>query len=96
MLVLVTYDVNTKDAAGEKRLRKVAKECTNKGQRVQCSVFECLVDEAEYKKLKHRLSKIIDHQKDSLRFYNLGNRYHTRIETLGLDNSYDPGGELFV
>ncbi|MDD5892773.1 MAG: CRISPR-associated endonuclease Cas2 [Coriobacteriales bacterium] len=96
MLVLVTYDVDTKDAAGEKRLRKVAKECMNKGQRVQCSVFECLVDEAEYRKLKHQLSKIIDHQKDSLRFYNLGNRYRTRIETLGLDNSYDPEGELFV
>ena len=61
MLVLVTYDVDTKDAAGEKRLRIVSIECMNKGQRVQCSVFECLVDEAEYRKLKHQLSKIIDH-----------------------------------
>lgn len=71
MLVLITYDVNTEDAAGRKRLRKVAKECVNYGQRVQNSVFECLLDAAQYAMLKHRLEGLIDKGKDSLRFYNL-------------------------
>lgn len=96
MLVLVTYDVNTEDALGRKRLRKVAKACVNKGQRVQCSVFECLVDEGEYKQLKHELASIIDSSKDSLRFYRLGNRYAGRIETMGRNETYDPQGNLFI
>ena len=83
MLVLITYDVNTEDAAGRKRLRKVAKECVNYGQRVQNSVFECLLDAAQYAMLKHRLEGLVDKGKDSLRFYNLGNRYQGRIEHIG-------------
>lgn len=94
MLVLVAYDVNTEDPAGRMRLRRVAKACVNKGQRVQNSVFECLLDNAEYLRLKHELQLIIDNEKDSLRFYNLGNNYSARIETLGRSSSYDPEGFL--
>lgn len=96
VLVLVTYDVNTEDPAGRKRLRKVAKACVNKGQRVQNSVFECWVDATDYIELKHELSELIDCDKDSLRFYNLGNNYNRRIETLGKDDSYDPEGFLSI
>ena len=69
MLVLITYDVNTEDAGGRRRLRKIAKECVNYGQRVQNSVFECLVDPAQCKKLQHSLLSIMDDERDSLRFY---------------------------
>lgn len=96
MLVLVTYDVNTEDPSGRGRLRRVARACVNKGQRVQNSVFECLLDNAEYIKLKHELELIIDTKRDSLRFYNLGNKYAGRIETLGVSSSYDPEGFLAI
>ncbi len=96
MLVLVTYDVNTEDAAGRKRLRQVAKQCVNYGQRVQNSVFECLVDPAQYKLLQARLLEIIDPAKDSLRFYQLGNKYQSKIEHFGAKASYEPEGVLLV
>lgn len=96
MLVLITYDVNTEDAAGRKRLRKVAKECVNYGQRVQNSVFECLLDAAQYAMLKHKLEALINKSKDSLRFYNLGNRYQSRIEHIGAKESYEPEGVLIL
>ena len=85
MLVLITYDVNTETAAGQKRLRKVAKQCTNYGRRVQNSVFECRVENAQCIKLKASLSEIIDEEVDSLRFYYLGNKYQTKVEHLGVD-----------
>ena len=75
MLILITYDVNTTDADGKRRLRQVAKKCVAHGQRVQNSVFECLLDAAQYKLLKAELTALIDEKKDSLRFYELGNRY---------------------
>lgn len=96
MLLLITYDVSTVDAAGRTRLRRVAKRCVDYGQRVQNSVFECLVDEAQYRVLKHELEGLIDPDKDSLRFYNLGNRYHNRIEHIGVKESYEPDGILMV
>ncbi len=96
MLVLITYDVNTEDAAGRKRLRKVARECVNYGQRVQNSVFECLLDAAQYALLKHKLEALIDKDRDSLRFYNLGNRYQNRIEHIGAKGSYEPEGVLIL
>lgn len=96
LLLLVAYDVDTKDPAGARRLRRVAKLCVNKGQRVQNSVFECLLNNAEYQKLKSDLSKVIDSGKDSLRFYNLGDEYRGKIESLGRDNTYDPEGTLFL
>lgn len=84
MLVLVTYDVNTETAAGRKRLRKVAKACVNHGQRVQNSVFECLLDAAQYAVFKAQLTALIDPAADSLRFYQLGNHYKSRVEHVGL------------
>lgn len=84
MLVLVTYDVNTETAAGRKRLRKVAKACVNHGQRVQNSVFECLLDAAQYAMFKAQLTALIDPAADSLRFYQLGNYYKSRVEHVGL------------
>lgn len=96
MLVLVTYDVDTTDSQGKRRLRNVAKACVAHGQRVQNSVFECLLDEAQYRQLKAELVKEIDEQKDSLRFYRLGNRYETRIEHVGVRGGYAPEGVLMV
>ena len=85
MLVLITYDVNTEDSAGRKRLRQIAKQCVNYGQRVQNSVFECIVDNAQCVELKAILSDIIDKNLDSLRFYYLGNNYQTKIEHIGIE-----------
>ena len=85
MLVLVTYDVNTENADGRKRLRKVAKACVNYGQRVQNSVFECMLDQAQCVALKAILIDIIDEDVDSLRFYYLGNKYQTKVEHIGVD-----------
>lgn len=83
MLILITYDVNTETAEGRKRLRKMAKECVNYGVRVQNSVFECIMDATKWAEVKAKLEKIIDKNKDSLRFYYLGNRYENKVEHLG-------------
>lgn len=96
MMTLVSYDVSTVDAAGRKRLRKVAKECVNYGQRVQNSVFEVDVDYGTFLKLKDRLMKIIDEEQDSLRFYYLGNNWKRRVEHIGAKETYDPEGSLFL
>ncbi len=95
-MVLITYDVNTEDAAGKRRLRRVAKQCVNYGQRVQNSVFECLVDPAQYKLLQAKLLEVIDPEKDSLRFYQLGNKYQSKIEHFGAKASYEPEGVLLI
>lgn len=96
MLVLITYDVNTKDKTGEKRLRKVARICENYGQRVQNSVFECLLDSAQSKFIKAELLSVIDEDKDSLRFYYLGKQYESKIEHYGAKVSYRPEGTLIL
>ena len=83
MLVLITYDVNTETSAGRARLRKVAKQCVNYGTRVQNSVFECMLDAAKCREVKHILEEIIDKDKDSLRFYYLGDHYKTKVEHIG-------------
>lgn len=85
MLVLITYDVNTENSAGKTRLRKVAKQCENYGRRVQNSVFECIVDQAQSVMLKAVLTELIDEKVDSLRFYYLGNKYQTKVEHIGVD-----------
>lgn len=85
MLVVITYDVNTETAAGKARLRKVAKQCVNYGRRVQNSVFECILDNAQCVLLKEMLREIIDEKTDSLRFYYLGNQYKTKIEKIGVE-----------
>lgn len=89
MLVLITYDVNTETSAGKARLRKVAKQCVNYGQRVQNSVFECNMDAAMFRQVKEILEKIIDKDKDSLRFYNLGNNYKSKVEHIGTKPGFD-------
>ena len=96
MLVLITYDVNTEDKAGQKRLRQIAKQCVNYGQRVQNSVFECLLDAAQCRSLQAKLCSIIDEERDSLRFYYLGDKYQTKIEHFGAKASYEPEGTLII
>ena len=83
MMVLISYDVSTTDSEGKTRLRKVAKECQNHAQRVQNSVFEADLDYSTFLKLKARLIKLIDEEKDSLRFYYLGNNWEKRVEHIG-------------
>lgn len=96
MLVVITYDVNTEDAAGRRRLRQIAKQCVNYGQRVQNSVFECLLDAAQCRMLQAKLLGIMDTEKDSLRFYYLGNHYDTKIEHFGVRSGYEPEGLLIL
>ena len=96
MLYIIGYDVNTETKEGKKRLAQVAKECKNKGQRVQNSLFECELTGSEYAKLKKALLDIIDEDQDSLRIYNLGVKYNTKIECYGCKQSYDPKGVLIL
>lgn len=94
MMLVVTYDVDTSDAAGQKRLRKVAKICERYGMRVQNSVFEVLVDTAQLVVLKCELETVIDMEQDSVRFYRLGNFYEKRIETMGRKPLVEAGSAL--
>jgi len=89
MMVLVSYDVMVTSGDGPKRLRKVAKACTNYGQRVQFSIFECVVDPAQWVGLKHQLEVIIDHNTDSLRYYYLGAKWKGKVEHVGAKPSVD-------
>lgn len=96
MMILVTYDVNTIDTAGARRLRKVAKACMNHGSRVQNSVFECVLDEAQLVALRKELNDIIDSQNDSIRFYQLGNKWQHRVEVLGTATIRDVNNDTFI
>lgn len=96
MMVLISYDVSTLDVAGKTRLRKVAKECQNHAQRVQNSVFEADLDYSSFLKLKNNLIKLIDAEKDSLRFYYLGNNWERRIEHIGAKKTYNPEGVIII
>lgn len=96
MMVLITYDVNTETSKGRKRLRLIAKQCQNFGQRVQNSVFECLIDPAQFTELKRRLENIANSETDSLRYYFLGSNWKKRIEHYGAKGSYDPEGVLIT
>lgn len=96
MMMLICYDVNTQDPAGQKRLRKVAQVCEDYGQRVQNSVFECLVDPVLLVKLREKLEKIIDSKTDSLRYYNLGKSWKTRVLHIGAKQAYDPEGPMII
>ena len=96
MLVVVAYDVSTESEEGRKRLRRVARVCENCGQRVQNSVFECLVDWARWVRLRGELVQEIDASEDSLRFYFLGEKWKGRVEHVGAKGSYDPQGALIV
>ena len=94
MLMLITYDVSTRDAAGRRRLRRVARLCRDFGQRVQYSVFECQVDPAQWAMLRARLMDEIDEREDSLRFYRLGANWRSRVEHVGNKGAYDPDSPL--
>lgn len=96
MLVLITYDVCTDSEGGSRRLRRVAKACQNNGQRVQYSVFECLVEPAQWVKLKAKLEKEIDPTVDSLRYYFLGANWKNKVEHVGAKPSYNPEGSLII
>ena len=96
MLVLVSYDVNTQDAAGRRRLRRIARHCENWGQRVQFSVFECVVDPSQWVALRANLLECMDTEKDSLRFYFLGANWKNRVEHVGAKPTYDPQGLLIL
>ena len=96
MMVLITYDVETATPSGARRLKRVSKECQNYGQRVQNSVFECVLTEAQFVVLKNRLSGIIDVEKDSVRYYFMGNNWSNRIEMVGKATSYDVTSELII
>ena len=96
MLVLITYDVNTETPEGRKRLRQVSKVCQNYGQRVQNSVFECEVDAGQLLKVKDQLVRLINEEKDSLRFYNLGNNSRNKVEHFGEKPSFDVSEPLII
>ena len=96
MFVLITYDVNITSPHGEKRLRNVARVCLNYGKRVQNSVFECILTEAQFVVLRDQLKGIIDSDQDSIRFYMLGKNRKRKVETLGKDTGIDFTGELII
>lgn len=96
MLVVITYDVNTMDASGRKRLRQVSKVCQDFGIRVQNSVFECVIDSTQLTQLKYKLLDVINEEKDSLRFYRLGNNYKTKVEHIGAKKTFDLEDPLFI
>lgn len=96
MLVVITYDVNTEDREGRRRLRLISRQCVNYGQRVQNSVFECFLDAAQCKQLQAKLLSIMDAEKDSLRFYYLGKKYESKIEHFGCKQAYLPEEPLIL
>jgi len=95
MMVLVSYDVAS-DEGGARRLRRVARACKDYGQRVQYSVFECMVDPAQWTMLRQRLLTEIDEDLDSLRFYFLGAHWRKRVEHVGAKKAVDPQGPLII
>lgn len=96
MLVLITYDVNTTTSAGRRRLRMVAKKCVAHGTRVQNSVFECVLDNSQFKLLKYELEQLIDTNSDSLRFYTLGNNYQNKVAHIGAKEIFEIEGDLIL
>jgi CRISPR-associated protein Cas2 len=96
MMVLITYDVNTETGAGRRRLRQVSKKCQDYGQRVQNSVFECLIDPAQLKELQVVLLKIIDPDVDSVRYYYLGDQWKNRVEHVGAKPGIDLEGTIIT
>ena len=96
MYILVTYDVDTTDKAGQRRLRRVAKACIDYGQRVQNSVFECELTEVQLCMLKERISEIIDHSLDSIRIYHLNRNENRRVEVMGVESAFDVNDALII
>jgi len=96
MMVLISYDVATTDQAGQRRLRRVAQVCKNYGQRVQYSVFECILDPVQWTRMRQRLADVIDPEQDSLRFYFLGANWQKRVEHIGAKPGFDQEGPLIA
>ncbi len=96
MMILITYDVETTSPQGKKRLNKVAKHCVNYGQRVQNSVFECNLDQTQFTIFRRQLESLIDVEKDSIRYYFLGNNWITKVEHIGAKKTYNPEDVLIV
>jgi CRISPR-associated protein Cas2 len=96
MMMLITYDVETQSESGKRRLRHVAKLCQNHGQRVQYSVFECLLEPAQWAQFRVKLLAAIDPATDSLRFYSLGANWQRRVEHAGAKPGYNPEGPLIL
>ena len=96
MMVLITYDVSTESEGGIKRLRRIAKKCQNSGQRVQNSVFECLVDPEKFVVLRNDLEKIMNKEKDSVRYYFLGSNWQRRVEHVGAKKTFDPEAPMVI
>lgn len=96
MMIVVAYDVRTDNSEGARRLRRVAKTCEDYGQRVQNSVFECLVDPAQYIILKNKLLKIINNEEDSLRIYHLGKNWQRRVEHHGRELYFEQEGPIIL
>ena len=96
MYILVTYDVDTTDQSGQRRLRRVAKACLDYGQRVQNSVFECELTEVQFCILKERINEIIDHSLDSIRFYHLNRSENRRVEVMGVETAFDVNDAIII
>ncbi len=96
MMVIITYDISTESNGGVKRLRQISKMCQNYGQRVQNSVFECLIDYGTFIKLKNDLEKVMNKEVDSIRYYQLGNKWECKVEHVGAKAGYDPTGLLMI
>ena len=96
MYILVTYDVDTTDKSGQRRLRRVAKACLDYGQRVQNSVFECELTDVQFCILKERINEIIDHSLDSIRFYHLNRRENRRVEVMGVETAFDVNDAIII
>ena len=96
MYILVTYDVDTTDKAGQRRLRRVAKACLDYGQRVQNSVFECELTDVQFCILKERINEIIDHSLDSIRFYHLNRSENRRVEVMGVETAFDVNDAIII
>ncbi|MDR0852895.1 MAG: CRISPR-associated endonuclease Cas2 [Clostridiales Family XIII bacterium] len=96
MFVVITYDVNTQTPEGQRRLHKISKACQNYGQRVQNSVFECLIDYGTFLKLKHELETIANEKTDSLRYYKIGNKWEPKVEQYGVKSGCNPEGTIII
>jgi len=96
MYILITYDVDTVNELGQKRLRQVARICKDYGRRVQNSVFECEVTEAQYVKLKDELSDVMNKSLDSIRFYHLNKNENRRVETMGVETAYNVNDAIIL
>ncbi|MGM9709130.1 MAG: CRISPR-associated endonuclease Cas2 [Prevotella sp.] len=96
MYILVTYDVDTTDKSGQRRLRRVAKACLDYGQRVQNSVFECELTDVQFCILKERINEIINHSLDSIRFYHLNRSENRRVEVMGVETAFDVNDAIII